>query len=43
MRYEKPQIVFAGSAHAGIQGSSKMGSAVELSERPTVSAYEADE
>jgi hypothetical protein len=43
MAYEKPLVTLADSACATIQGVSKMGSSVELSQKPTVSAYEADE
>jgi len=43
MAYEKPQVKLSVSACAMIEGVSKMSSSVEVSERPTVSAYEADE
>jgi hypothetical protein len=43
MKYEKPEVVAVDSACAAIQGVSKMGLNVELSQKPTVAAYEADE
>jgi hypothetical protein len=43
MKYEKPQLVVLDPACASIQSGSKMGLNVELSHRPTVSSYEADE
>lgn len=43
MKYEKPEVVVVDSACVAIQGVSKMGLNVELSQKPTVAAYEADE
>jgi hypothetical protein len=43
MKYEKPEVVVVDSACGAIQGVSKMGLNVELSQKPTVAAYEADE
>jgi hypothetical protein len=43
MKYEAPEIVALVAACAAIQGAEKMGPSVELTDRPTISAYEADE
>lgn len=43
MKYEAPEIVMLGRACTAIRGSEKMGASLELSDRPTISAYEADE
>jgi len=43
MNYQQPEIVVLPSASAAVQGMTKSGASAELNERPTVSAYEADE
>lgn len=43
MKYEKPQIVVLESACVAVQSITKFSSNADLSNHPSVTAYEADE
>jgi hypothetical protein len=43
MKYEKPEVIVLASACAGIQSTTKVASSIDGSNRPSVTAYEADE
>lgn len=43
MRYATPEIVQVDKACTAVRGTEKMGLITELTDKPSISAYEADE